>query len=800
MMLDVFMDVSQIASFILIGQPFFGLAQACGVLANAFLSEVAPHVTVSVASQTVVGWLWSSIGSSGMSTVLVLLLFGVLCWFAPAVLTLVLGLFLELVVLDLVIFPAVRWTGAALVECCRRWRDFTVGIYQADVLPIIWDAYKAEVEPLAFLRKKAAEATGEGTISLYVGLTALLKARLSANSSVTALAFILLNVLVTTYSMQSGLTCLEMIAAEEERMHQAFPPGSGEWWQADARRPAVGRLLREADSMSRTRYKSTRRISDVSMLRMCETLSIAVSFILLAACYNFVVALLVYLIVGLLFLVASISFGHKDFVSVLAPIWPWRESVTAPTASGSFAWAGASRLAATFTSWVILFTEYLWAPFLSDWAHFLYVDLQQTGSRLYWAEKRRWLEEGGLSLAELLQAMIIFSGALIGLMAWFGYCWFWWKFLKLRRAWLAEDSARLLVAKAKHPFAGLDLLFPENCSDGAGEENEIWLPDSPGMPEFEDLTAGSDQNTAETKVSPVIYPEFQIEDRAMFHCQPTATENGAHAMFLGMPKVQWANFLQTCPTALPKCVNAAFGSDGREEPMVHKMFVGYPDGSDVKWHVYVAVFNGQCIGRVHSSTGRVFEIDGTWSSTAEMNWCLTCTNEHGLVRYDRLRWFYPPEQQPGEPARSCLVTHEDGVLTEVSHEIRETPGIDMETANLMYVLPGCSLFQGQALQPGRPLSELQEGCEVYEVSVVEFQELPEAMTSLHRDWRFVRLHFHSHRDAVETDWLSYFQEIPRCLKEMFRYLQEKVTGRPSEPVYTEVHLQADSRTLSRADM
>ena len=386
MMLDVFMDVSQIASFVLIGQPFFGLAQACGVLTNAFLSEVAPHVTASVSPHLFViflGRLWSSIGSSGMRTVLVLLFFGVWYWFAPVVLAWVLGIFSYFVVMFLVFWPAYCWTCAALVECCRRWRAFTIAIFQGDVLPIIWDAYNAEVEPLAFLRKKAAEATGEGTISLYVGLTALFKARLSANSSVTAMAFILINSLVTTYSMQSGLTCLEMMAAEEERVHRAFPQGSGEWWLADDRRPTSGQLLHKEDSMSRARYKSARSISDVSMLRICETLSITVPFVLLAACYNLVVALLVYLTVGCVFQVASVVCGHSEWVSVLVPFLPWREPVTAPTASGSFAWAGASRLAATSTSWLILVTECLWAPFLPGWAHnLLSVDLQRNGSGL----------------------------------------------------------------------------------------------------------------------------------------------------------------------------------------------------------------------------------------------------------------------------------------------------------------------------------------------------------------------------------------------------------------------------------
>ena len=791
MMLDVFMDVSQIASFVLIGQPFFGLAQACGVLTNAFLSEVAPYVTSSEklsswTDQFTCGWLGCSKGSSAMCwcCCMLFLLGGVFCWFVPEVRACVLACVLVCVLVCLcvvlifsvwavywlAIVPAILWTCTALVQCCWRWRAFTFAIFQADVLPIIWDAYTAEVEPLAFLRKKAAEATGEGTISLFVGLTALFKARLSENSSVTAMAFILFNALVTTYSMQSGLTCLEIMAAEEERTHRAFAQGSGEWWLADARRPTEGRLLQEEHSMSRAKYKSSRSISDVSLLRMCETLSITVPFILLAACYDFVVALSVYLIVGLLFLCVSLACGHRDGMSVLVPFLPWREPVTAPTASGSFAWAGASRLAATFASWLILFTEYLWAPFL------LSVDLQRNGSRQYWSEKRRWLEQGGMSLGELLQALIIFSGGLLGLLAWVGYCYFWLKFLILRRGWLAEDSARLV------PLAFIGL-FQESSSEGVGEADDIWLPDSPELPKFDDLREASDQSTAETQLFPVIYPEFRIEDRAMFHCQP-ASENGTQTVFLGMPKAQWVDFLQTCPAAFPNCVASAFLEP--KETKETKMFVGYPKKSNPRltWRVHVVVLNGQCTGRVHSSSGEIFAIVGTWSSTAEMKWKFT-TNEFGVVHHVCLRWHYPPEKQPGEPARRpCLVMDTGGVLTEVLPEVGQTPdAIDTET-DLMYVLPGCSLFQGQALQPGRPLSELPEGCEVYEVSVVEFHALPEAMTSLHGDWRFVGLRLQNHLDAEEQDRLSYFQE-------MCRYVQEKVTGRPSNPVYT--------RTLTGAD-
>ncbi|CAE7896934.1 unnamed protein product [Symbiodinium microadriaticum] len=794
MMLDVFMDVSQMATFVLIGQPFFGLAQAFGVLTNAFLSEVAPYVTSSEklfswTDQVTCGWLGCSKGSSAVCwCCCMLFLFGVLCWFVPVVRAcvlvcqLVLGFFLYLALMFLAILPAIYWTCTALGECCRRWRAFTFAIFQADVLPIIWNAYKAEVEPLAFLRKKAAEATGEGTVSLYVGLTALFKARLAANSSVTAMAFILINSLVTTYSMQSGLTCLEMMAAEEERVHQAFPRGSGEWWLADARRPTGGRLIQEEHSVSRARYESTRSISDVSMLRRCETLSITVPFVLLAACYNFVVALLVYLIVGCVFQFASLACGHREYNSVLVPFLPWREPVTAPTASGSFAWAGASRLAATSTSWLILVTENLWAPFLPDWAHLLLP--VENGSHHYWSEKRQWLEEGGLSLAELLQALIIFSGGFLGVLAWFGYCYFWLKFLKLRQVWLAEDSARLIL------LAVIDL-FRESSSEGVGEADDIWLPDSPELPKFDDLREASDQSTAEANLLQAIYPEFRIEDRAMFHCQP-GLENGTQTIFLRMPKAQWVDFLQTCPAAFPKCVASAFLDPNEpKESKETKMFVGYPEKSDpgVTWRVHIVVLNGQCTGCVYSSSGdsasgEIWEIAGTWSSTAEMKWKLT-TNEFGVVRHVCLRWHYPPEKQPGEPARRpCLVMDWGGVLTEVSHQVGQTPdAIDAET-DLMYVLPGCSLFQGQALQPGRPLSELPEGCEVYEVSVVEFHELPEAMTSLHGDWRFIGLRLQNHPGAEEQDWFSFFKEI-LC------YLQEKVTGRPSNPVYARTLVGAD---------
>ena len=319
-------------------------------------------------------------------------------------------------------------------------------------------------------------------------------------------------------------------------------------------------------------------------------------------------------------------------------------------------------------------------------------------------------------------------------------------------------------------------LLPESSSQGVGEADDIWLPDSPELPKFDDLREASDQSTAETRVFRVMYPEFRIEDRAMFHCQP-ASENGTHTIFLGMPKAQWVDFLQKCPAAFPNCVASAF-----LEP---KMFVGYPSKSDpgVTWRVHLVVFNGQCIGRIHSSSCQIWEIAGTWSSTAEMKWKLT--DPFGFVF--RLRWHYPPEKQPGEPARRpCLVMDEGGVLTEVSPEVGQTPdAIDTET-DLMYVLPGCSLFQGQALQPGRPLSELPEGCEVYEVSVVEFHALPEAMTSLHADWRFVGLRLQNHldADAEEQDRLSYFQEL--C-----RYVQEKVTGRPSNPVYAQTLAGAD---------
>ena len=124
----------------------------------------------------------------------------------------------------LVIVPLILMMVLALLSqvaqlLFENWRSFCFSLFQADAFVRVWESYRRKLDTYDLLLKKLAEACGEGSLSLYLGLTAIFKARLAEGESF-ALFQIFGNALVTVYNTADGMaSALELTAAEGLRIH-----------------------------------------------------------------------------------------------------------------------------------------------------------------------------------------------------------------------------------------------------------------------------------------------------------------------------------------------------------------------------------------------------------------------------------------------------------------------------------------------------------------------------------------------------------------------------------------------------
>ncbi|CAK9040786.1 unnamed protein product [Durusdinium trenchii] len=762
MVFDIFMDNSQAFGFYLMGQPYFALAQVSGVLGNGFMTIVAPKLEFSTLTRimavpsTIAALLFPILGAvlgavlSGFG----LIHFGPFGlafgppWLSPLESGFAVGGLIG-VAYGLVVFlgPFLLITIAATR---RNFREFLLAVVQADLFPLIWKCH-GEPESQELLFKKAAEASGEGTLSLLVGLTALFKARLgNGSSSLLALFQLLANVLYTSYTLSEGLVKGELAQAADlcEHRIRTFAKKTSRaetFYQRCVVRfrglfpigdcVVKGRLIGE-DRASRETYLR-RRCEGLALLRASEVLATTVAFVLMASSFNFLKAGTFFCGCGAVFSVLStLVLGNRFTWSLLLPFTPGQAPATMPT-SGQFEVEIVSRLATSLLAWLAMLSAW---PFGRGAYGFL-EKVKQAATR-----------HKSTGTAELWQAYIILLGISFGFLAWPICAWSTWKVIQNRQEWFAEDSARFSALAAIDPSMWTQdttlssLIGPDGAPimehlDSAEDDDDerSRMLDCLKFSEAEIEYVKTFQNSIrvhepagppapQAESSAIVYPQWQLA-----LAEPLALEHGSSVeltqSIVGFQETEWTKILKQCPCLLPPQLSwHLLGS--KAQPIMLKEFAG--ELEEGVSHFKIIIIGGQFMfgtGRWKDGKPRL-GMRGSWSNTSTMSWTFfnldTKSLEfedilHALVNTEKemvlkLQW----SQLPGR-SHGCVIGQEH-IFHEISpkkpEQVEQVP-TQAETRSFIYVPKGGRFLDGQALQTGRETSELREKFQLFDVQLLE---------------------------------------------------------------------------------
>eukprot|EP00435_Cladocopium_sp_Y103_P027917 s2923_g6.t3 len=717
---DIFMDTSQIAGFYLLGPPYFALIQFMGLLSNAFMSSVVPRMSAleKPKSETVTDLLIMN------GTMIVTLLIGFAFSGQAKDLSLMGRV---LVVSSLVSGPPICCMVSALLGQVARllfenWRPFFFSLFQADAFTRVWESCRRKLDTHGLLLKKLAEACGEGSLSLYLGLTAIFKARLAEGESF-ALFQIFGNALVTVYCMADGMaSALELTAAEGLCIHTVTVtiPTATPNLRTSETHELQGSLIQKECPKSRLAFKSARSVDLVVAFRVAEIMSMAIPLCLFAAAYGFSQTAAIYSCVGALFMLAVGLVQRRTSWTLFLLFLPSQSPATIPRI-GHFEVEVVGRLVAALVAWLWMAQDF----FVAKGNFHKYMEtIRESGSN-------------GESNSTFWQAYIIMTAAILGPIAWLAWAFLLYVLEQKRVEWIKEDSARLVALAAEDPLMwcsgtklnGLPALrsLPIYKPSLAGVSSCTENPCDGDLEFVEEKESFQCSQCLETQESPCWFSD-KHQARWCMACSPPPCECSqcsteklavpAHrhrlalclspfrsaaassqrcAGSMGMPKEQWASLLETCPHVLPP-------KETLEMPL---MGVG-------------------CKGKSQVLVG------GRWSATSEMTW--TFLAEDATIEI-RLSWVQPTSKHRGQLVGAGVIFHE------IEANDMDLPDyLANQFTQKIYIPKGGHLLQSRALPVSHDQTDRPNEHQVFEVSIAELPPSVwgESASKDDNSWQMVR--------------------------------------------------------------